>query len=81
MASSSSSNNGACSVFGSGSISISGSSAPPPSFYLDEKWKLSKKESLSRSCRYSSSRHWLDFLDSESRRERGDEFLTLLSLE
>ncbi|EXB65257.1 hypothetical protein L484_025336 [Morus notabilis] len=22
---------------------------PPPSFYLDEKWKLSKKESLSRS--------------------------------
>ncbi|CDP00117.1 unnamed protein product [Coffea canephora] len=29
--------------------------APPPQFYFDEKWKLSKKESSSRSCRSSSS--------------------------
>ncbi|KAF4351948.1 small polypeptide DEVIL 11 [Cannabis sativa] len=41
-------NSGACSVSGSAPIS-----APPP-FYFDEKWKLSKKESLSRS-RSSSS--------------------------
>ncbi|PON45804.1 DEVIL-like protein [Parasponia andersonii] len=51
----SSSNNGACSVSGSGSVSVSGSGAPQPSFYLNEKWKFSKKESLSRSCRSSSS--------------------------
>ncbi|XP_070055658.1 small polypeptide DEVIL 11 [Nicotiana tomentosiformis] len=27
----------------------------PQQFYLDDKWKLSKKESLARSCRSSST--------------------------
>ncbi|KAL3523840.1 hypothetical protein ACH5RR_016674 [Cinchona calisaya] len=31
------------------------SAAPPPQLYLDEKWKLFKKESSSRSCRSSAS--------------------------
>ncbi|CAN0837498.1 Small polypeptide DEVIL 11 [Linum grandiflorum] len=34
---------------------LSHSTSAPPQFYLDDKWKLSKKESSSRSCRSSTN--------------------------
>ncbi|KAK4835896.1 hypothetical protein QYF36_015967 [Acer negundo] len=34
---------------------LSHSASAPPQLYFDEKWKLSKKESSSRSCRSSAS--------------------------